>query len=197
MLGCAGKARIISMRGLAGAIEIEVLLRRYLDYSDDAKALCLLERLHSRYALPTIRKALARKSLDATSEEAITSLAIEHLVCRLEKARSSRQRDAVRHFTAYVTAIAYHAFGEYLDDKYPERRRLKQRIRYALRHEPKMANWHSLDGRTLCGRAEWQAQRRAVLTGDRLDQLRRDPESVAAEALPEYTPSEAPLPLLI
>jgi len=67
--------------------------------------------------------------------------------------------------------MAYNACDEYLRQKYPERHRLKNRLRYMVTHIDGLGLWETDDRRWVCGFAEWRrADLRAPAgwTSDRL-----------------------------
>jgi RNA polymerase sigma factor (sigma-70 family) len=181
------------MLGIAGAIESKVLLQRFLDTDSETTADSLLDRLMNRHAAPIIRGVIARRAgfarhghkPDEIEAEQIHSLAVMEIVAHLRQARDGGKRDAIRHFKAYVTLMTERAFGEFLDEKNPERRRLKQRLRYLLKHQPGLAAWLNRDGRTVCGLADWQSKGIAPVSSERSRRLRDNPFSAAAEAMPQ------------
>ena len=59
-------------------------------------------------------------------------------------------------FAGYTAVAAYHACHEYLRRKYPNRHRLKTRLRYLLNTETRFAIWENPPGTWLCGFHKWQ-----------------------------------------
>jgi DNA-directed RNA polymerase specialized sigma24 family protein len=70
-------------------------------------------------------------------------------VCNL--ARLHNNIDELRKYTA---AIAHNVCNDFFRAKYPERNRLKDKLRDLLRRHPDFASWREQD-RTLCGFANW------------------------------------------
>ena len=93
--------------------------------------------------------------------------------------------DAVRDFDRYVAAITYNVINDHLRRTYPERARLKNRLRYVLTHDRRMALWLSESGMA-CGLREW-SQSDAVMPEVTIDPsriLRKFPDgSRPADAL--------------
>lgn len=93
--------------------------------------------------------------------------------------------DAVRDFERFVATITYNVINDHLRRTYPERARLKNRLRYLLTHDRRMAVWPGESGMA-CGLREW-AESAAVVAEVTLEPsriLRRFPDdSRAADAL--------------
>jgi RNA polymerase sigma factor (sigma-70 family) len=86
--------------------------------------------------------------------------------------------DAVRDFDRYVATITYNVINDHLRRTYPERARLKNRLRYVLTHDRRLALWFSERGMA-CGLREW-IQSATVLPEVALDPsriLRRFPDA--------------------
>ena len=179
--------------------EANVLLARFLECQDEPQAEKLLDRLLTEHCIPITRAVLSRKSFDAAEAEQVTGLACGSIVQHLQKSRSERVPNPVQHFKAYVRLMTERAFGDFLDDKYPERRRLKQRILYVVKAQNPaqkwLAAWQSSKGRTVFGLTAWQGQEAAP--NERAALLREDPCTAADRALPNEDPPHAPLATLI
>ena len=179
--------------------EANVLLARFLECQDETQADKLLDRLLTEHCLPMSRGILSRKSLDPAEAEQVTGLACGSIVQHLQKARTERIPNPVQHFKAYVRLMTERAFGDFLDDKYPERRRLKQRILYVVRSQNPaqkwLASWPNSKGRTVFGLTAWQGQEPSP--NERAALLREDPCAAADRALPNEDPTHAPLATLV
>jgi len=53
------------------------------------------------------------------------------LIGRLRAIKQPEQLEAIGSFSGYTAVTAYHACNEYLRRKYPNRHRLKNRLRYS------------------------------------------------------------------
>jgi RNA polymerase sigma factor (sigma-70 family) len=79
------------------------------------------------------------------------------LIARLHAIRADARLDSIGSFSGYSAVAAYHACNEYLRRKYPNRHRLKTRLRYLLNNEKKFAIWEGALGEWLCGLRQWHA----------------------------------------
>jgi hypothetical protein len=92
-----------------------------------------LERLLRDHAQPVIRKVT--RSRGVRDEEEVHSMATLHLITRLEALR--RDGASIDDFPAYVAGIAQNCCNQLLRQANPEYARLKNRIRYLLKHRPR------------------------------------------------------------
>src|SRR5215471_6862725 len=81
---------------------------------------------------------------------------IVRLVKRLLDLKANPERNPVSNLRGYVTTMAQHACDEYLRYKYPERHRLKNRLRYMVTHIRGLELWETDDRRWVCGFSEWR-----------------------------------------
>lgn len=109
----------------------------------------LTEKILSRYAGPA---GLIRRC-DA---EDITATINLRLVGKL-RAVAHSPGDAIQGLAKYVSALTYNAVNDHLRKNAPERARLKGRLRYALRHDPRLAIWSTPQG-LACGLADWRGR---------------------------------------
>ncbi|HEX8154996.1 MAG TPA: hypothetical protein VF698_17820, partial [Thermoanaerobaculia bacterium] len=72
--------------------------------------------------------------------------------------------EPIANYSGYVAVITYNTFHAYIRQKYPERQRLRNRVRYVLRTSKRHAVWTNDHGETLCGRAAWKLEDRAPIT---------------------------------
>ncbi|HYC90413.1 MAG TPA: hypothetical protein VEO54_14445 [Thermoanaerobaculia bacterium] len=147
-----------------------------------------LETLIVDHALPTIRTVVRRfagsNSLVPHAElEEITATVTLQLVRKL-RAGDSVEDEAIRDFEGYVATLTYRTIYDVLRERFPERTRLKNRLRYLLTHDDRFALWSTNDGMT-CGLAAWQG-RTDTMNG--LFQLRGVPSAAARD---QRRPAEA------
>lgn len=100
------------------------------------------------------------------------------LVQRLHSFHTDHAERPIRDFGAYVAAAAYNACDRHISRKYPQRRRLKNGLRYLLTHRPGFALWQTGAGAWVAGPHEWRAGS-SHHEGERLQQLRDDPRVFA------------------
>jgi RNA polymerase sigma factor (sigma-70 family) len=118
----------------------------------------LLEDLLVEEAEPRIRKVILRKLGPECPD--IDDVCAEVLVEAAAQLRAWKGPGASRgigSFADYVAACSFNAASEYLRRKYPRWRRMRDRIHYLLRHDPRLAVWESARG-WLGGVARWKGQ---------------------------------------
>jgi RNA polymerase sigma factor (sigma-70 family) len=154
---------------------LDPLLESYTKCDEAAACERLLQEIVER-ARPTIEKTVRRRlAFSATAEaqdrDDVQGEVIVELLRRLRALRDGDNTVPIESFTGYVGAASHHACDEYLRRKYPQRRRLKNKIRYVLSTEPRFAVWESSGSESnewLCGLRVWQfrAEKRIVLTSE-------------------------------
>lgn len=117
----------------------------------------LLEDLLVTEAEPRIRKVVLRK-LGAECPD-IDDVCADVLMEAAEQLRNWKAagNSVVDSFANYVAVCSFNAASEYLRRKYPLWRRLRDRIHYVLRHDPRLAIWESPHG-WLSGKARCRGQ---------------------------------------
>ncbi len=137
------------------------LLRPFLDAWDEAGAKRELNSLIAQHALPLAEAIVAKKigswrQPRAADQEDVISEAMATLIERLQSARAGKERAPIAHFESYAAALIHSACAHYLRRRYPERTRLKNRLRYLLSTDSRLALWTDEDGDSVCGLAEWK-----------------------------------------
>jgi hypothetical protein len=105
------------------------------------------------------------------------------LLGRLRDLKTKPDDNTIGNFRSYVAVITYHCCYEYLRQKYPERWRLKNRLRYLLTHQQGLNLWETEDKGWLCGFAGWQNPSIAKSDSGRLQRLLGDPQEFRQDAL--------------
>jgi RNA polymerase sigma factor (sigma-70 family) len=100
-------------------------------------------RVLSRYQSPTLRPEDA---------EDLAATVYLRLVRRLQQLDDD---DPIDRLDDYVAAVTYNVVYSFLRRRYPERTRLKNRLRYLLSHHDDLAIWES-GGDIVCGLAQWR-----------------------------------------
>jgi RNA polymerase sigma factor (sigma-70 family) len=142
------------------ASPVDVLLRQYVECTDTHRAEMLLEELIVQHAQPGVRKVVRYKlafqgNIEIQDIEDVCSDVLVELIARLNAIRADANLDSIGSFAGYTAVAAYHACNEYLRRKYPNRHRLKTRLRYLLNNEKKFAIWEGAVGEWLCGLGRW------------------------------------------
>lgn len=147
-----------------------------------------VERLLVR-ARPIIDAVLARfmrsdRALRRDEIEDVASTAALRLLRRLREGP-----DSIADFDDYVATLTYRTVYDFMRRRYPERTRLKNRLRYLLQHDPRLALWRSGDV-IACGLAEWSG-RAGVLEGFTISR-----ESSTAAMRDSQRPNDAAVAIL-
>lgn len=140
-------------------IEIDRLAAGYLREENPAESERLLGRLLFDFCTPFIHAIVRRKlggaAAHAQDVEDVCSDALLDLVCKLDDVKSGAA-EAIESFSRYAAVVAYHASNDYFRAKFPERHRLKNRLRHVLKPERGFDLWESSRGDWLCGRKKWR-----------------------------------------
>ncbi|MCS6861931.1 MAG: hypothetical protein NZT92_16620 [Abditibacteriales bacterium] len=172
------------------------LLHPFLLATDQAESDRHLERLIRESAEPVIRGILrrriylyedrpggARQSQDEQDAEDVRGEVIVQLLTRLRELKNHPAGEGISNFRAYVAVTTYRACDQRLRQRYPQRWRLKSRLRYLLTHQRGLALWQSDAGEWVGGFTAWQAEKKAPLQSGRLQQLRDQPHALAQKIL--------------
>jgi RNA polymerase sigma factor (sigma-70 family) len=140
----------------------EVLLRQYVECTDTQREDALLEELIVQHAQPAIRKVVRSKlvfqgNMETQDIEDISADVVVELIGRLRAIRTESSA-AIGSFAGYAAVAAYHACNEYLRRKYPNRHRLKTKLRYLLNTNKQFAIWEDHRAEWLCGLAHWHTE---------------------------------------
>lgn len=166
---------------------------------DEESRRCELERVLLDHARPVIETVIARFSRSEWAfrrDEAddIRATAILRLIRRLQ----TIEQEDVRDFGNYVATLTYHTIYDFMRRRFPERTRLKNRIRYLLDRDPRFALWRTTEAMA-CGLRRWQGRddvltsftiTRHAASAIMLDDSR--PQDAVAEI---FARAGAPLPL--
>jgi RNA polymerase sigma factor (sigma-70 family) len=143
---------------------VDPLLRGFVDATNEEDAERHLEWLLDRHLRPLLRKIVARKLSgpnarnQSTAEdlEDVVGDAILLLLKRLRAMRREAESAPIESLEGYAAAVAYSACAHRLRRKYPERSRLKNRLRYLLVRNRQFAVWEVPSGECYCGPSAWR-----------------------------------------
>ncbi|HYC91727.1 MAG TPA: hypothetical protein VEO54_21085 [Thermoanaerobaculia bacterium] len=114
--------------------------------------------LIDRVGRPLARQLLQRfrqgRSVDDQDAEDILSTVSLRLLTKLRDAAASPV-ESIEHLDGYVATLTLNAVNDHLRRRFPERTRLKNRIRYTLTHDARLALWKG-DTLLICGLAKWR-----------------------------------------
>lgn len=185
----AGAGVIYASTMVMEAGQIDPLLLPLVRASDVAESERLLASLISDHAEPVVTKIIGYKMRGSRGDGALDEAedvrgeVMLQLVRRLQGLRQEEAARPIRDFGAYVAAATYNACDRYVSRKYPQRRRLKNGLRYLLTHRPGFALWQTAEGAWVGGLHGWRASPppaakkpgEGMSAGLRLQQLRDDP----------------------
>jgi hypothetical protein len=151
--------------------DIDALLLPFLAADTKEDEELLLGRLLDEHVDPVIRQVLRSKMQwhfdaaeggyrDPDVDEAYREIQL-HLLGRLLDFKKHPADRSLANLRSYVAAAARNACDEYLRRKFPQRRKLKDKIRYCLTSRPGLALWKEEGEGWLSGLAEWERERAA------------------------------------
>jgi RNA polymerase sigma factor (sigma-70 family) len=147
-------------------------------------------------AQPLIAEIVARYTNNAVTfplrdGEDVRNTANLRLLAKL-RAIARSDEEAVYDFRKYVATITYNAVNDYFRRSFPDRARLKSRLRHVCTHDPRLALW-PLNGTLVAGLAEWSGSH--GMAGELSEDIDvRDEKDRPAEALMEiFARTERPV----
>ena len=165
---------------------IDPLLLPFWHATDHAESERRLESLFSEHADPIIRAILSSKFRfnfkDATAisqhpeAQDVYSNIYLNLLQHLSKIKSSPGGEVIHNFRGYVSQTTYNAWNQYSGERYPQRKKLKNRLAYFL--EQTFALWKNETGDWVCGFEEWRGRNSFVQRGQ-LEEMRKSLEALA------------------
>lgn len=121
-----------------------------------------LGRLLELRAAPMVRKVVFRRiSQPRPDAEDVCADAILDLMVRLQRYKQEESAEPIRDFLKYAAAAAHHACDRYWRRKNPAFWHLRNRVRYLIEQDSKLAVWRNSEDVALCGLAIWQSRERA------------------------------------
>lgn len=115
-----------------------------------------IERLLVDVAAPLIRRIVSRQGggcleADMGDLESMINLRLLHKLRRL----AASPDEEIEDLEGYVARVSYNVVNDYLRRRFPERTRHKNRLRYLLTHDPRLALWNAPVG-PVAGLKEWE-----------------------------------------
>ncbi len=169
------------------------LLRLYLSEPFEENYARFLDLLIENYALPLIEKSLRTKFHESASKgffvsaadfEDLSSESCLRLVEKLAAMRNEPDDKAIRNFNGYAATIAFNTWKEFLSDDAPNRKSLKNKIRYAIDHGEKFDVWREKTG-IYCGLFAHKRRTKQISTGDLTIHVREEFTDFRNAALPD------------
>jgi hypothetical protein len=160
-----------------------------IEAPDDAARAAALETLVAR-AAPLIEVILSRYTRAVGSPDDLRDLqatALLRLLRRLDDVPRG-DKDPIASFDDFVAMLAFNTANDLLRDRFPQRTRLKNRIRYVLTQSRRMASWRSPGG-IAAGFSGW----RGSAAGDLPDAIDLPRDDVEAALVLLFEAAGAPL----
>jgi len=135
--------------------KIDPLLESLVDSSDEIERERVIESLIARARDVTTRVLnTAGGVLELEDAEDIVSTVTLRLLRRLGR---MGELEHISSFDDFVARLSYNAFYDFLRRRYPERTRLKNRLRYLCSRDPRFALWRA-SGEMIAGLARWKGR---------------------------------------
>ncbi len=132
---------------------VEATLQEFLDASNPGMAEHALGRLVFEVADPVIRRTvnyrLATLATFQDREDVCGDVTLD-LVSRLQDCRSG-DSEPIANLPGYVAVTAHHGCDRYLRQRYPQRFRFRNRLRYYLENTKGLITWETAHGELACG----------------------------------------------
>ena len=167
----------------------EDLIQSFLHTEDASESEDLLSRLIQEHAEPIIAGIIKHKlrvSLNHSEGSSQNQDALEItgdvravILAEMQSLKGGAQgQSIISSFHNYVAVKTYSACADYFRAKNPQRRRLKDLLRYHLKQNRIFALWEAEDGRWLCGLQTWRSAEPDTSRSERLQQLLTEPLSI-------------------
>jgi len=170
--------------------QTDLLVRLFVQTSDAGEQERVLSALLTDHAEPTVLKIIRYKTRGATDDgEEIYGDVMLQLVGRLRRMRTEENGLAIEDFNSYVAVTTYNACDRFLSRKYPNRRRLKNGLRYLLTHREGFALWQNARGNYVGGFHRWQFTNNDD-SGLKIQSLREDTRAFERDVTVEKSWSE-------
>jgi RNA polymerase sigma factor (sigma-70 family) len=123
---------------------------------------------------PRIRAIAARKLTPEDLDDVVGD-ALLLLVKRLRSLRATAEADVIENLEGYAAAVVHSLCAKHYRLRHPRRSRLKNRIRYILGSDLRLALWDVPGGGLHCGLAKWRSGAPSPSARARIADLIRDP----------------------
>ncbi len=167
------------------------LLRLFGQTSDAEEQNRILSTLLTEHAEPVVSKIIRYKTRGAIDEgEEIYGEVMLQLVKRLQRLRTETDGIAIDDFNSYVAVTTYNACDRHLARKYPQRRRLKNGLRYLLTHREGFALWQDEKQNYVTGFRHWQFRENYLDSNLKIQSLRENARAFERDVKVEKSWSE-------
>lgn len=177
---------------LLTASQIDPSLLPFLDASNAPEEAAALARLNAEQIEPTIRRGLGYKlrfyrphseqNLRPEFEEIYNDIQLR-LLKRLRVLKEDPTQNQIANLRGYVATVTRNTCDEYLRQRYPLRRSLKDKVRRHLLSHNEFALWEDKEHNWLAGLSGWEKLGRALKDGDLRERLNVEWQSVDVQRL--------------
>ncbi len=134
----------------------------------------------------TLGGSSATSRAHALEADDVRADVVVHILSRLRKLKSDGAQTPILNFPAYVASIAYRTCYTHLRRLYPQRARLKNRLRYALTYDADLSIEQDAFGIWRCGLTEWAAAPPGAVDELTTQQFHNQPAAFARQAIPDF-----------
>jgi len=177
---------------LLTASQIDPSLIPFLDANSAPEEAAALARLNAEQIEPTIRRGLGYKlriyrpqseqNLRPEFEELYHDIQLR-LLKRLRALKEDPTQNQIVNLRGYVATVTRNTCDEYLRQRYPLRRSLKDKVRRHLLSHNQFALWEDKEHNWLAGLSGWEKLDRALNEGDLRERLNAEWQSVDVQRL--------------
>ena len=153
-------------RVLITTSQIDPVLLPFLDANNAPEEAAALARLNAEQIEPVIRRVIGYKlrfhrpngkqNLQRPDFEEIYNDIQLRLLERLRALKEDPARNPIMNLRGYVATVTRNTCDEYMRQRYPLRRSLRDKIRRHLLSNDRFALWEDTDHNWLAGLSEWQ-----------------------------------------
>lgn len=172
--------------------QIDPTLLPFLDASNAPEEAAALARLNAEQIEPTIRRGLGfklrlhRPQSDQNRhelEEIYNDIQLR-LIKRLRALKEDPARNQIVNLRGYVATVTRNTCDEYLRQRYPLRRSLKDKVRRHLLSHTEFALWEDSERNSLAGFASWRnLDRSSIVLRELQERLKVEWKSVDVQRL--------------
>lgn len=146
----------------AAASGHDPLLRPFLESPDEETARTQLSELLVQHASPLVRDVVRGQVPDRTGGAAdasdVHAGVLLRLTAHLWALREEAPGEPLTSFQGYVAAAAHNACHAFFRNRYPQRSRLRNKLRYVLTRDADLALWAGERHVWLAGRSAWKGR---------------------------------------
>src|SRR5258708_921814 len=179
----------------------DALVAPFIGAADDGVRIQQVETLVVEHAEPLIRRIVSRcarsdRHLREQDADDVISTVTLRLVRKLRLLGA--EQGSIRQFDDYVATLTYNTVYDFLRRRFPQRSRLKNRLRYALTRDSRLSLWSAPSGMA-AGLAEWDGSsivaQRIDLPDESTTRAMLDPDAPASALLAIFRHLGAPVSL--